>query len=115
MKKLLILSTFVFLSVFFSCSSSSLDEDTDPLNSNKVTYNKTVKLIIDNNCLNCHSNPPVNGAPMSLTSYENVKEATENRGLIQRIEDGSMPSTGDKLTADQIQEIKDWKTDGFAQ
>ena len=39
----------------------------------------------NNNCINCHSMPPQNGAPMSLISYQNVKNAVQNRGLIQLI------------------------------
>jgi len=115
MKKFLILSTFFFLYIFTSCSSNSIDDIIDPPNNNNVTYNGNIKIIIDNNCLNCHTNPPVNGAPMPLTTFQNVKEAVENRGLIGRVENGSMPPTGNDLTAAQVQAIKDWQIGGFAQ
>ena len=113
MKRFLVLSIF-FLFIFISCSSDSTDDDIIPLN-NKVTYSGTIKKIMDNNCLNCHSDPPKNGAPMALTSYQKVKESVENRGLIGRVENGSMPSTGDKLTANQIKAIKDWEIGGFVE
>lgn len=98
-----------------SCSSNNIDDDEIPLNNNKVTYSDTVKTIIDNSCLNCHSSPPVNGAPMPLITYQYVKAAVENRDLIGRIENGSMPSSGNKLTAIQIKAIKDWEIGGFAE
>ena len=112
MKKLTILSTLLFIYIFAACSSSSNDDDMNP--SNDITYNGTIKIIMDNNCLICHSNPPVNLAPMSLTTYESVKEAVENRALINLVVDGDMPPSGN-LTAVQIQAIMDWETGGFIQ
>jgi len=109
MKKFLILSTFLLLYIFTSCSSSN-DDDMNPLTD--ITYNGAIKTIIDSNCLICHSNPPVNGAPMPLTTYENVREAIENRNLIGRVENGTMPPSGN-LSAAQVQAIKDWQTEGF--
>ena len=50
---------------------------------------------------------------MPLTTYENVREAVMNRGLIGRVESGSMPPVGDVLTATEVQAIKDWQTGGF--
>jgi len=118
MKKIIQLATVSFsLLLFISCSNDS-DDDTGPINNppanNNVTYDDTVKAIIDSNCLNCHSSPPVNGAPMDLVTYTTVKEAVQNRNLIGRIENGTMPPSG-TLTSTQIQAIKDWQTDGFLQ
>jgi len=108
MRKLYILPILFLMS---SCSSNNDDEMNLPVED--VTYTVTIKLIIDSNCLNCHVEPPVNGASMSLTTYENVREAVINRGLIGRVESGSMPPVGDVLTTDEVQAIKDWKTGGF--
>jgi len=52
---------------------------------------------------------------MSLTTYTNVKEAVETRGLINQIETGNMPKTGNALTTTQIQNFKTWQTNGFPQ
>ena len=114
MKNLKILSMLFFLTVFVSCSSDSADDDTPtpPVNTD-VTYSENVKPIIDGACIRCHSNPPVNGAPMSLTTYDNVKDAVTNRNLIARVEDGSMPPNGSDLTSAQIKAIKDWESGGF--
>jgi len=115
MKKLFIIPVLIFVSLIISCSSNSIEEEIIPTNTNKVTYAGSVKIIITNNCLNCHANPPTNGAPMSLSTYEALKEAVQNRNLIGRVEDGTMPSTGDKISAAQIQAIKDWESGGFIQ
>ena len=59
-----------------SCSDTTYDDiqANEDSNSDLVTY-QDVKPIIDNNCLNCHSNPTQNGAPMSLATYEEVKNS----------------------------------------
>ncbi len=111
MNKLLTVATFFFF-IITSCSSEN-NNDVTNLPNNNVTYKNTIKAIIDANCLNCHSNPPTNGAPMSLTTYQNVKEAVENRDLIGRVENGTMPPSGNNLTTAQVQAIKDWETNGF--
>ena len=69
---------FLMVSVFHSCSLNSEDDLTDNIVVNVVNYEDNIKSIIDNNCNSCHNNPPVNGAPMSLTSYNNVIEAKTN-------------------------------------
>ncbi len=112
MKKLYILP-ILFLLFIGSCSTEN-DDDGMNLNQTKnITYTATIKTIIDDNCLNCHVNPPVNGASMSLITLENVREAILNRGLIGRVESGSMPPVGDFLTTTQVQALKDWQDGGF--
>jgi len=114
MKKLLVLPILLLLFVATSCSSSSADEVIiTPVND--VTYASNIKVFIDSSCLNCHSDPPVNSAPMSLTTYQDVKESVMNRDLIGRVENGSMPPSGANLSAAQVQVIKDWQAGGFKQ
>jgi mono/diheme cytochrome c family protein len=115
MKKFKFLTALIILLIFTSCSSDSADDDDDNMGPpvDPVTYSGTVKAIIDGNCLGCHTNPPVNSAPMPLTTYDNVKDAVSNRGLIGRVESGTMPPVGDDLTSAQIKSIKDWQTGGF--
>ena len=82
-----------------------------------VTYNEHVKIIIDNNCLACHSMPPQNGAPMALVSYQQVKNAVENRDLIPLIstQDLSevMPLGGPRLPQSLIDIVIQWDLDGL--
>ena len=114
MKKLLVLPMLLLFFVVTSCSSSSEDE-VIITPANDVTYTGDIKVIIDSSCLNCHSDPPINSAPMSLTTYQDVKESVMNRDLIGRIENGSMPPSGANLAATQLQAIKDWEVGGFKQ
>jgi mono/diheme cytochrome c family protein len=114
MKKLSILSIFFLLYGISSCSSDSETVD-PPNNNNNVTYSGTVKAIIDGSCISCHNDPVNSGAPMPLLTLGQVKEAIENRDLIGRIENGSMPPAGNQdLNAAQIQAIKDWEANNFA-
>ena len=102
----------------YNCSYVSEDDliDTTPL-PETITYQDNVKTIIDNNCISCHSNPPINGAPISLTTYNDVKNAIENNGLISRIssEDLSfvMPFGGPRLPQNLIDIIIEWEADGL--
>ena len=107
-----------FLTLLLHCTSVSEDdliEDIQPINN--ITYNINVKPIIDNNCILCHSNPPENGAPMSLLTYVSVKEAIENRNLIERISTNDlgilMPFGGPRLPQNLIDTIIQWETEGL--
>ncbi|WP_456463150.1 hypothetical protein [Lutibacter sp.] len=95
--------------LFASCTN---EDNNLQIEDNNITYTNTVKAIIDANCLSCHISPPINGALMPLISYNNVKEAVQNRNLIGRIEDGSMPLNG-SLSSIQIKAIKDWEVGGL--
>lgn len=72
-----VLTVFVFAFLFLlSCSNDSESDLTGPQTGNEnefVTYNDNIKAVISNNCLSCHSSPPTNGAPFSLTTYTQVK------------------------------------------
>ncbi len=116
LKLIKLLSLSVFLT---ACSSNTYDDveaDTQPL-PELVTYQE-VQFIFDNACLQCHSNPPQNGAPMSLVSFENVRDAVLTRGLIDRIslpegESGLMPLGGPRLPQQNIELIAQWLEDGL--
>ena len=104
---------------FFSCSNNSTDDLTEPP-AEIISYNKDIAPIISSNCIFCHTNPPVNGAPMSLSTYDNVKDAIKTRGLLDRISraqgaPGMMPNGGMKLPQSSIDKIIKWQTDGFIQ
>ena len=104
--------------IFYACSSDESDDpilnnpDPEPV-STQVTY-ATVAVIMSGNCNSCHGATPSSGAPMSLTSLTEVKEAIESRNLIGRIENGSMPPNG-SLSSTQINNIKAWQAQGFPQ
>lgn len=116
MKKILLISSMFLLTL--SCTNVSEDDliDAEPL-PDLVTYQANVKVIIDNNCLNCHGIPQTNGASIPLVSYVNVKTAVMNNNLIGRISGtgpGSlMPLGGPKLPQNLIDLIIQWEADEF--
>ena len=119
MKEIYLKITFlIMLMASVSCTSVSEDDlvDATPIPEN-ITYVADVKPIIDNNCIICHSNPPQNGAPMPLVTFENVREAVQNRNLIGRISSDdpafSMPFGGPKLPQNLIDIIIQWNEDGL--
>ncbi len=113
-----------------SCSSST-EEDTNEVidigNSNSsddadsggessisgVTYSVDIAPIITARCISCHGDPTSNGAPNSLTTAAQVKNAIETRGLIAEIESGSMPQNAANLTNVQVETFKVWQEEGF--
>ncbi len=110
---------YFFLLMLSSCSDTTYDDiqANEDTNSDLVTY-QDVKPIIDNNCLNCHSNPTQNGAPMSLVTYEEVKNSVLNSNLIDRISrndgaDGLMPQGGPRLSQDLINIVIQWELDAL--
>lgn len=106
--------------LFLGCTSDSESDLMHTPSPNTVTYTNTVKSIIDNNCISCHGITPSGGAPMSLTTYQNVKDAVTNKGLIDRISraqgaSGMMPLGGTRLPQSSIDQITNWKNTGFTQ
>ncbi len=106
-----ILTLLIF---FYSCSSSSDDDmDVGGTNDPTITYNNRIKGIMSSRCTSCHGNPPTQSAPMSLTTYAQVVDAVNSRGLISQIESGAMPQTGSNLSTSDINAVKSWKANGF--
>lgn len=114
-KSVLLLSLLTIL--LLSCTNDSESDLSEPVKIELVTYNNYVKNVIDTNCLFCHSSPPQNGAPMQLTTYEDVKNAILNRGLLDRISSSDpnflMPLGGSRLPQTTIDAIVKWQTDGL--
>lgn len=119
MKHLKLIVSFVFiLFLFTSCTNDSTSDLTQAIGSNDATYILNVKSIIDNNCIVCHAATPINGAPMPLVTYEQVKDAILNRPLVERIskaqgEPGLMPNGGTRLPQTSINLIIKWQEDGL--
>jgi hypothetical protein len=125
MKNLKITFCILSLGLFLMSCSSSEPEIVDPGGgsgtgsgpgtSDKITYDKDVKTIINNSCATsaCHdSTNPASG--LRLTNYSEVKNAAENGNLISRMNSTSnpMPASG-KLDATTLAVINEWKADGF--
>ena len=106
------------ITMLSGCSTSSPEDLIEAPTVTNFTYQNSVKTIITNNCISCHGTVPSNGAPMSLTTYDNVKNAVLNRSLITRINlpEGNilkMPLGGPKLLQTQIDAITKWQAQNF--
>ena len=112
-------TAMLFSSILMSCTNDNPNTLTDDTAMEGLTtYNQNVKSIIDNNCIVCHASVPKNGAPMSLVTYDQVKEAVLNRGLLTRIslENGNsslMPNGGPRLPQVTIDMIIKWEKYGL--
>ena len=114
---ILLFSVFSLLTSCANDSESDLAYQEVPL---AITYANSIKSIMDNNCISCHGNTPSNGASISLTTYQNVKNAVLNEGLIDMISkaqgaSGMMPYGGTRLPQSKIDEVITWKNDGYVQ
>lgn len=118
MKKIVLVIAVLTVFITFNCANDSED---DLIDSNSlpttVNYIDHVKPIIDNNCISCHTNPPINGATIPLLTYQNVKSAVQNNHLISKINGNGpgsqMPLGGQKLPQYAIDLITKWETDGL--
>ena len=105
--------------IFVGCTNDNSETLMDnPAVSGQVTYTQNVKSIIDNNCISCHAAVPRNGAPMALVTYEQVQNAVQNRGLLNRISltNGNsllMPQGGPRLPQATIDVMVKWNQDGL--
>lgn len=109
----------VCASLFMACTNDNPDTLMEDMpNDNAITYQQNVKSIIDNNCISCHAATPRNAAPMSLVTYDQVKNAIQNRGLLNRISlnNGNsllMPQGGPRLPQVTIDIVSQWQQDGL--
>lgn len=116
------LSLFLLITLsltLFGCTNLSeedLTEQADP--TDIITYTQHIKPIFDTNCIACHSSPAINGAVVSLTSYNSVRSSIENTNLIDRInwqpgQAGFMPLGGSRLPQNLIDLVVQWESEGF--
>ncbi len=109
--------------VFAGCTNNTIDDlegiqqGDDDGGMELIVYGD-IQPIINNNCIVCHSNPPQNGAPMSLMTFDAVVNAVNTRGLLNRIsrnegESGLMPLGGPRLPQTSINLIVQWVDDGL--
>lgn len=120
-------TNYLFLAVMTSlflasCTNESTSDliDINPIEGD-ITYTNTIRSIINNNCVRCHAAVPTNGAPMSLTTYEDVRDAvlrSGSRGIINRITRNTgdallMPQGGPKLPQPIIDQIIQWEAAGL--
>lgn len=85
-----------------------------PCDTASVTYSGTIKPIIANNCLACHSSIDHNaqGGGINLEEYSSLKMLAEQGTLLKAVTHQSgyspMPKGGEKLDTCTIQKISTW-------
>ncbi|MFI1743720.1 hypothetical protein [Thalassobellus sediminis] len=117
MKSINLLYTFSVALILFNCSNSSTedlsDSTQDPDTTVKTTYDKDIKTIMNDNCIQCHGTPPTGGAPSSFTTYTQVKNSVNS--ILNRINSSGsavMPPSGQMPLATR-EMIQKWKDDGL--
>lgn len=108
---------FSLILLLSSCDSNTYENLEEPqIIIGKATYETNVKVIIDGNCISCHS---LGGSASfrPLTTFSEVRNAILNSNLLERIqrqngEPGQMPQTG-RMSQDKINTILQWNTDGL--
>lgn len=102
----------IICSIGFSCESSTYEEISGEIAN--PTYTFSVKPIVANNCLSCHS--LAGGQSPTMETYTQFREATETGNVICRIDDQScgavMPQSG-RMPQVNISTIKKWAANGF--
>ncbi|HEU4497017.1 MAG TPA: cytochrome c [Flavobacterium sp.] len=103
-----------------SCTSDSLSDLSEKIDSSNISYAQNIRPIMQNNCLSCHGAVPSNGAQASLATYEGVRQAILNENMISKISraegtPGAMPLGGPRLPQPQIDLIVQWSQTGFNQ
>jgi mono/diheme cytochrome c family protein len=85
-----------------------------------VTYGAQVKVILENNCYNCHGTNTASsfGSGIKLDSYSSVKNwVNTNPGsnggiLLQNLKTGRMPKGAAMLNSCDIAKVSKWIADG---
>ncbi|MCH2194710.1 hypothetical protein [Kordia sp.] len=115
-RKLTLLTMSLIVVTLYNCTTNTIDEgdisDLPPI-VEKVTYDDDVEPIINANCVGCHSGSAASGG-LQLTGYANVRAATEQGNLLNRVNNASnpMPPSG-QLPLATRQIIDQWVDDGY--
>jgi hypothetical protein len=110
MKNIKIVLMIVGSIFIVSCESNTYKELT--VVTANPTYTTNIAPIMSANCVSCHS---VGGTFPALTTYVQVKAATDTGNVICRIEQtcGSIMPPNGAMTTSTIATIKLWKQQGF--
>jgi predicted CXXCH cytochrome family protein len=115
MKKIVLLNIIVLATIFVSCESKTYDEISKVTN---PKYEANIKPVMDSKCTSCHS--PSGTQQPYLTSYAEVKDATQNGVLLCIIDNPSscfygnniMPPSG-RMPQTTIDMINLWAINGY--
>jgi hypothetical protein len=81
-----------------------------------VSYQRTLTVVLQNNCVGCHTGATTVNRNVDLSTYDGVKRVVVDGRLAGSIEQMSgfvaMPQNGDKLSDCLIRQIKAWINKG---
>ena len=113
-KKMLRLNAGCLVMLLFVVSCVGSDDEKDLMEPTEVTYEADIEPITGTICVMCHMDPPINGAPMPLTTYEQVRNAVETRGLLNRINSSTNPMPPSGLLEENLRErFQAWADQDF--
>lgn len=88
-------------------------EEITPIPSVPISYQIHISPIISTRCISCHSGSNPNGN-LRLENYDQVRNASENGTLIQRINDAANPMPTSGLMSSSTRALFDeWVSGGF--
>jgi len=84
-----------------------------PCEPGKPSFTECVEPIFENSCIECHFQNNSNGI-MSLSNFQEIQDNVINGTVIESIkrEVGFMPKNGERLSAEEILIIENWKENG---
>jgi len=123
MKKTKLIMILLFAFGIWSCTNDSeadlveieQEQGADDQSNNGVTYENTIKAIMQSSCVGCHDNPPRNGAPFALLTYQQVSARANNILSAMSRQNGAtaaMPPSG-RLPQNTINKIQEWIDNGI--
>lgn len=106
-------SVAIVLFLLNSCAGDSREElEIRPDTTEVITFDNQVRQIISQDCLNCHTNPPRNGAPFSLVTFEEVRDRAQSISNAINGRSILMPP-GVNLPQSRIDVIDTWIEEGL--
>lgn len=96
-----------------SCDKEEEDQNNTNTDENSQTTFADVSSIFSTNCGGCH-NSNLNAGNLLLTNYSEIKEATQEGDVINRINDEANPMPTSGLMSQANRDlIQSWADDGF--
>lgn len=92
------------------------DNECFECDTNTISYQSSIRPILENSCTSCHSQTPTSGASQSLTSKQLVINAIENFQLLERIQRiGGVTPMPQNVALDDcsIRTFIKWKEKGY--
>ncbi len=100
-----------------SGNTDNPDNPTNPIPNKTTTFDGDIKVLVDQHCIQCHTEPRTQGATFPMRNYQEIVNAyrNSNRDIFGRVETTGrnvMPPAG-RLSQDDVDLFLDWRADGL--